>query len=68
MARQLEVHGHDRSGLLAMDVLAFVGIARDRDDLRVLEHRNVKLRSLLGLGIEPQARSDFLRDDLHGTS
>jgi hypothetical protein len=36
LARQLEVHGHDRSGLLAVDVLAFVGIARDREDLRVL--------------------------------
>jgi uncharacterized protein YbaA (DUF1428 family) len=36
LSRKLEVHGHDRPGVLAMDILAFVRIARDCDDLRIL--------------------------------
>ena len=59
LACELEPHAHHRACFLAVDLPAFIGIVGYGVDLGVLENGGVKLRGLLGLGIEPQARSVF---------
>src|SRR6516165_10086336 len=61
----LELHGHDRSGLLAVNLESLFSIAADLSDFGILEDGSVKFRRLLGLRIEPQAGRDFLRRYLH---
>src|SRR5262249_28666266 len=61
----LELHGHDRSGLLAVNLETLFSIAADLSDLGILEHGSVKLRRLLGLGIEPQAGRDLFCREFH---
>src|SRR5512145_459963 len=65
LAGELEGDAHHRACLLAVDLLALVGIAGDRVDLRVLEDRHVEFRRVLGFGVVPQARRDLLRNNLH---
>src|SRR5262245_3792974 len=60
-----ELHGHDSSGLLAVNLESLFSIAADFSDLGILEHGSVKFRRLFGLRIEPQARRDFFRRELH---
>src|SRR5262249_62023666 len=50
-----ELHGHDRSGLLAVNLESLLSIAAAFSDLGILENGRVKFRRLLGLRIEPQA-------------
>src|SRR5262249_16961933 len=60
-----ELHGHDRSGLLAVNLEFLFSIAADFSDLGILENGRVKFRRLLGLRIEPQAGRDLFCCQLH---
>ena len=57
---QLEGHGHDRSGRLAVDLPPGFAVARDVPDLRVLEDADIERGGLLGLIVEPQDRGRFV--------
>src|SRR5262249_29747118 len=61
----LELHGHDRSGLLAVNLESLFSIAADFSDLGILEHGSIKLRRLFGLRIEPQAGRDLFCREFH---
>src|SRR5262249_27936426 len=61
----LELHGHDRSGLLAVNLESLFSIAADFSDLGVLEDGSIKFRRLFGLRIEPQAGRDLFCRELH---
>src|SRR5262249_47568369 len=60
-----ELHGHDRSGLLAVNLESLFSIAADFSDRGILEHGSVKFRRLFGLRIEPEAGRDLSRRHLH---
>src|SRR5262249_2295879 len=60
-----ELHGHDRSGLLAVNLESLFSVAADFSDLGILEHGSIKLRRLFGLRIEPQAGRDLFCRHLH---
>src|SRR5262249_8042155 len=63
-AVDLKSHGHDRPGLLAVDVHSLLAVAADPSKLCVGEDRNVMPGCCFGLPIEPQARHDAF--DGHG--
>src|SRR5262245_20681746 len=60
-----ELHGHDRSRLLAVNLESLFSIAADLADLGILEHGSVKFRRLFGLRIEPQAGRNLFCRELH---
>src|SRR5262245_63488863 len=60
-----ELHGHDRSGLLAVNLESLFSIAADFSDLGILEHGSIKLRRLFGLRIESQAGRDLFCREFH---
>src|SRR5258708_6440608 len=62
---ELELHGHHRSRLLAVNLESLFSIAADFPDFGILEDGSVKFRRLLGLRVEPQARRDLLCRELH---
>src|SRR6516162_4387784 len=62
---ELELHGHDRPRLLAVNLESLFSIAADLADLRILEHGSVKFRRLFGLRVEPQAGRDLLCREIH---
>ena len=55
LAVELEVDGHDASRRPAVHLEAGGAVARDVQELRVLENGDVEVRGLLGLMIEPEA-------------
>src|SRR5262249_44492129 len=64
-AVDLKSDGHDRSGVLAVDILSLPSIAADLSQLCVGKDRNVVVGCHFGLGIEPQARRDAFRGNWH---
>src|SRR6266550_8347281 len=60
-----ELHGHDGSRLLAVDLETLFSVAADLSDLGILEDGRVEFRRLLRLGVEPQAWRDLLHGHRH---
>src|SRR5262249_22913267 len=60
-----ELHGHDRSGLLPVNLESLFSVAADFSDRGILEDGGIKFRRLLGLRIEPQAGRDLFCCQLH---
>src|SRR4029077_12185156 len=60
LAVDLKLDNHDGTGFLAVHLTARLAVTADVLDARVLEHRDIEIRRLLGLRIEPQARRDLL--------
>jgi hypothetical protein len=57
---QFEGDGHRRPRLFAVNLFSGFAVAADVRDARVVENRNVEIRCLLALIIEPEAGSDLL--------
>jgi hypothetical protein len=62
VAVERETHGKD-AAFLACRVVRALALS---EDLRVLYERDVELRGLFGLGLEPQERRDFLHVEFSG--
>jgi hypothetical protein len=67
MAIQLEGDIGGGAGLAAVDFRAFMAVARDARDLRILEDAAIKIDCVFGLMIEPQAAREAF-EVLHGAS
>ena len=60
LAGDLELDDQDAALRLLMHLLAFVRIVADPAELRVLEDRDIELRGVFGIAIEPEAGGELL--------